>query len=60
MPRVLSNARLDEEGGSRGQLLAGFLAKVATLGVIVYLLGFDTPSVLTEIMYGELALPCGC
>lgn len=53
MPRVMSNARLDEEGGSRGQLLAGFLAKVAALGTIVYLLGFNTPSLVTEIMYGE-------
>ena len=54
MPRVMSNSRLDEEGGSRGQLLAGFLAKSATLGTIVYLLGFETPRLLTEIMYGEL------
>ena len=58
MPRITSNARLDEEGGTRGQLLAGFLAKTAVLGVIIVLLTqYQTPRLLTEILYGA-QLPC--
>jgi hypothetical protein len=53
MPRITSNARLEEAGGSRGQLLAGFLAKAAVLGVIVRLLTrFATPRLVTELLYG--------
>ena len=53
MPRITSHARLDEEGGTRRELLAGFLAKAAALGVVVTLLTrYQTPRLLTEILYG--------
>lgn len=55
MPRIPSNARISEEAGTYLQLLSGFIAKVVTLGVVVYLLtNFSLRRQVVEILYGAL------
>lgn len=55
MPRVASNARLAEQGGTRAQLLGRCATKAAMLGVIVHLLtapGIELPRPAQELLYG--------
>lgn len=53
MPRVSSNARLNEDAGSYLQLFAGFLVKAAVLGVVVYLLtNFNLHRQVVQFLYG--------
>ena len=55
MPRVASNARLAEQGGTRVQLLGRCATKAAMLGGIVYLLtapGVQLPRLAQELLYG--------
>ena len=55
MPRVASNARLAEAGGTRAQLLGRCATKAAMLGVIVHLLtapGIELPRPAQELLYG--------
>ena len=57
MPRVASNARLAEQGGTRTQLLGRCAVKAAMLGVIVHLLtapGMQLPRLAQELLYGAL------
>jgi hypothetical protein len=50
----MSNARLGETAGSNRELLAGFLAKGAVLGLIVYMLtSYDLHRLAKEWFYGE-------
>ena len=54
IPRVASNARLEDDGGSTGQLVLGFLIKGAVLGMVVYALAtYQPPSHLRNFLYGE-------
>jgi hypothetical protein len=54
IPRVASNARLEDDGGSTGQLVLGFLVKGAILGMVVYALAtYQPPSHLRNFLYGE-------
>ena len=60
MPRVASDARLAEEGGTRAQLLGRCATKAAMLGVIVHLLtapGIELPRPAQELLYGALTAP---
>ncbi|CAL5220832.1 g2914 [Coccomyxa viridis] len=52
IPRVASNARLADDGGTAGQLVLGFLIKGVILGVVVFLLGrFELPVELRNFLY---------
>ena len=54
IPRVASNARLVDDGGTAGQLVLGFLIKGVILGVVVFMLGrFELPVQLRNFLYSE-------
>ena len=54
VPRVGSNARLDEDGGSGAQLILGFVIKVFLLGAVVFaLVKYDLPIHVRNFVYGE-------
>ncbi len=54
IPRVASNARLADDGGTAGQLVLGFLIKGVILGVVVFMLGrFELPVQLRNFLYSE-------
>ena len=58
IPRVASNARLDDDGGSGGQLVLGFLIKGIVLGIVVYALAnYELQTQLRNFLYGE-PRPC--
>ncbi len=63
VPRVGSNARLGEDGGSGAQLILGFAIKVALLGAVVFaLVNYDLPVHVRNFVYGEPSDPgcCSC
>lgn len=54
IPRVASNARLADDGGTAGQLVLGFLIKGVILGVVVFMLGrFELPVEHRNFLYSE-------
>ena len=54
IPRVASNARLADDGGSAGQLVMGFLIKGAILGVVVFALArYELPVQLRNFLYSK-------
>ena len=54
VPRVGSNARLGEDGGSGAQLILGFAIKVSLLGAVVAaLVNYDLPVHVRNFVYGE-------
>ena len=54
VPRVGSNARLGEDGGSGAQLILGFAIKVSLLGAVVFaLVNYDLPVHVRNFVYGE-------
>ena len=53
VPRVGSNARLGEDGGSGAQLILGFAIKVSLLGAVVFaLVNYDLPVHVRNFVYG--------
>ena len=54
IPRVASNARLTDDGGSPGQLVMGFLIKGVILGGVVFALArYELPVQLRNFLYSK-------